>query len=114
MQKYLLILALMVSGCGGVQRVAECTAESVSPLLEPLGNLVWDDVRGKRAEPSKFVSDTVAAIAVESGVAVVRCALKELIGRWSTGRSVAHGWPAERSVETEIAIKIAQDLHDEL
>lgn len=105
MQKYLLILALlMVPSCAGVQRVTECTAKQTAPLLEPLARLIWDDVRGKRYEPSKFVSDTVAEFAVEAGVATVRCALRELIGRWSTKRSVEHG----------IASKIAQDLHDEL
>lgn len=104
MQKYLLILILLISGCGSVQRVAECVAEETAPLVEPLARLIWDDVRGKRYEPSKFVQDTVIEFAVESGVTTVRCALRRLMTRWATKRSVEHG----------IAIKIAQDLHDEL
>lgn len=109
MQKYLVILALLVvPSCAGVQRVTECTAKQTNPLLEPLANLIWDDVRGKRYEPSKFVSDSVADFAVEAGVAAVRCTLRELISQWSRSRD------AMFAAEREIAIKIAQDLHDEL
>lgn len=101
----LLLAAMLLTGCGAAQRVAECTLAEAQPAMDPLSNAIWEDVIAGRKAPTKVLKRNVQDLVVHYGRHLVVCALEELIRTWKThSRSAAHS----------VAVDIAEQLRDSL
>lgn len=102
---FLLAAALIpTTGCGSVQRVAECTLAEAQPAMKPLADAIMKDAVTGRYAPTEVLKQDVQLMVVEYGRHLVVCALEELIRKWKKDRSVAHNY----------AVGIAEQLRDSL
>lgn len=101
-----LVAALALAGCGGVQRVAECTLAEAQPAMKPLADAIWKDAITGRYAPTEVLKQDVRDLVLQYGQRLVVCSLEELIRKWKeeSRRSAAHN----------AALGLAEQLRDGL
>ena len=97
---------ILTTGCGAVQRVAECTLAEAQPAMKPLADAIMKDAVTGRYAPTAVLKQDVQLMVIEYGRHLVVCALEELIRKWKEELS--------RSAVHNSAVGIAEQLRDSL